>query len=159
MYRVSRLIVQSILLRVDLWLVTTSVTIRPEESDRTVLEEKSRDLVDDICASVPFLLGHNLSKIKLPTIDDRIGEEPILSFPDSSLWNSVNGSTRTGRFSLIWPLYVGNSVGFVPDLQRRWMRRQLRQIAGQGEQLAKVVCMAESKVLSGGAESFRFDCV
>ncbi|KAK2759852.1 hypothetical protein FQN54_002586 [Arachnomyces sp. PD_36] len=150
MYRVSHLMVQSILLRVDSWLIEASST---NVSDRTALEERGRCLVNDTCASVPYLLGHDLTKIKLTTAEDCSMDNPTLPLSNG------DGPARTGRFSLIWPLHVGSSAAFVPELQREWMRKQLQHIYGQGEQLAKLVCETESKVLLGGNESFRFDCV
>ncbi|KAM5357465.1 hypothetical protein ACJZ2D_016231 [Fusarium nematophilum] len=152
-YRVSRLIVQSILLRATSRL-PTSVETRPNDFNKIRIEESSMELVNDICASVPFLLGHDLARMKLPAMSGGRKQESR-SWPRAE----ENSATGTGRFSLIWPLYVACGAPSVPEAQREWMRMQLRFLAEHGEQQAYFVCLADSQVLLGGAEKFRFDCV
>jgi hypothetical protein len=152
-YRVSRLIIQSILLRIISWLPHSSAT----DANMSTLERSSVALVDDICASVPFLFGHKLEKMKAP-VPTESGDRANISQPAGPTARD-NTSTHTGRFSLIWPLYVACSVSSVPEEQKRWMRAQLRLIAEYGEPQAEFVCSAESQMLSGREEPFRFDCV
>ena len=145
-YRVYRLIIQSILFRASSFL---------GGQDQSHIENINRIMVGDICASVPFLLGYDFSELR--SSNDTLPDESFL-WPQSSV-NKVTSSERTGKFSLIWPLYVACSVLSVPDTQRRWMRAQLRWIAETGEAQALLVQDSESRTLIGGPESFRFDCV
>jgi hypothetical protein len=108
-----------------------------------------------LCASVPFHLGYDVSELKRST--DSLQDQNFL-WPQISM-NQAISSGHTGKFSLIWPLYIACSVTSVPDTQRRWMRAQLRWIAETGEAQAYFVQDAESQTLMGGPESFRFDCV
>ena len=148
-YRVSRLIVQSVLIRAISWL---STSMDPNEREKT--EEKSVELVHDICASVPFLLGHDLSRMKLPATSGSSRQE-------GSRWSRVKegGQAHTGRFSLIWPLHVACSSLSVPEAQRDWMHMQLRFLAERGETQAHSACFTRSQILLGRADDVRFDCV
>lgn len=155
-YRVSRLIVQTLLLRAMSWL-PVSTGPRQTKPHRTDIEKRSMDLVDDICASVPFLLGHDLSRMKLPATTNNWGERiPQTRCPEDK---KDSGARRAGRFSLLWPLYTASSAPQVLEAQRGWMRTQLRLITQQGESQASCLCHADSQVLLGGAEKFPFDCV
>jgi hypothetical protein len=145
LYRASRLIIQSIILRAMAWLAISAHT--PTEIETAKAELTSINLANDICASVLFLLGGDLSRMRLYTADD--GSER----------GRDSASARTGRFSLIWPLFLGCSSSTIPASQRTWMRQQLRQIAEDGESQAHFACLTESQTLSGGPESFRIDCV
>ncbi|KAH8592851.1 C6 zinc finger protein [Bisporella sp. PMI_857] len=149
LYRVYRLIIQSILFRIS------CVYPHPTDHCKDRREEINRIMVEDVCASVPFLLGYDLSELKRST--DSPQDENFL-WPQSSM-NKVSRSVHTGKFSLIWPLYIACSVPCVPEIQQRWMRAQLRWIAETGEAQACFIQDTESKTLMGGCESFRFDCV
>ncbi|CEI70787.1 unnamed protein product [Fusarium venenatum] len=151
-YRVSRLILQSVLLRATSWMsISTDLN---EFSDERKPEGSSIELVNDICASVPFLLGHDLSKMKVVAKGGRIKQERT-----SGSRVKKSGSTHTGRFSLIWPLYVACSASSVPEAQRDWMHMQLRLLAEHGETEAHFACFKKSQILLGGADDVRFDCV
>jgi hypothetical protein len=150
LYRVYRLIIQSILFRVSAW-----VHLYPAHHHQHRIEEINRVMADDLCASIPFLLGYDVSELKR-SADSLQGQNFL--WPQSSM-NQASSSGHTGKFSLIWPLYIACSVPSVPDTQRRWMRAQLRWIAATGEAQAYFVQDAESQTLIGGPETFRFDCV
>ena len=155
LYRVYRLIIQSIVFRTSALVQLDPKHHGPEDLRR---EKINRTMVDDICASVPFLLGYDLSELKSSSSHDapQSQDEDFL-WPQSSM--KTGTSKRTGRFSLIWPLYVACSVSSVPEIQRAWIRAQLKWIAATGEAHAHLVMDAESQTLLGGPESFRFDCV
>jgi hypothetical protein len=150
LYRVYRLIIQSILLRISCFVSHRS----GHEQDHLRIEKINRSMVDDLCASVPFLLGYDLSLLKSSV--DSLRDEAFL-WPQHSMKPSTFGPT--GKFSLIWPLYVAGSVSSVPETQRKWIRAQLKWIAETGEAHANLIMDAESQTLLGGPESFRFDCV
>jgi hypothetical protein len=155
LYRVYRLIIQSILLRTSP-LVQSIPTAYDQSYIR--IEKINRAMVDDICSSVPFLLGYDLSELKSArSLDDPQSPDEDYLWPQSCVRTYAAG--RAGKFSLIWPLYVACSVISVPEPQRKWMRAQLKWIAATGEAHAHLVMDAESQTLLGGPESFRFDCV
>lgn len=151
-YRVSRLIIQSVILRLTPYERSDQETHSPDT------EKLNCKLVNDICASAPFLLGYNIAELKRHPLNSN-------SFSDNFLWPQISTSEvdkslkHTGRISLIWPLHVSSSVLAIPDCQRRWMRAQLQWIAEQDEPQSKHVCKTQSQVLLGRAEDFRFDCV
>ncbi|KZL67593.1 C6 finger domain protein, partial [Colletotrichum tofieldiae] len=151
-YRVSRLIVQSVLIRAISWM-STSMGLN-EFDEGVQIEGSSVELVNDICASVPFLLGYDLSKMKIPSTSggSKHGRTSRPGIKESS-------QTHTGRFSLIWPLHIACSSSSVPEAQRDWMRMQLRLLAKCGEKQAQIVCFTKSQILLGGADQDRFDCV
>ena len=155
LYRVSRLILQSIILRSTWWLLT-KLAFSQQDTDTTSAERTSGDLVNGICASVPFLMGHDLSEMKLPVSEDF--SEQRAPWPQTATENAST-STQTGRYSLIWPLYIASSVSSISDSSREWIRLQLRRIGESGEPLAKLLATSECQTLSGGAENLRFDCI
>jgi hypothetical protein len=104
------------------------------------------DLVDQICASVPFLLSRDLTKMKLPV-------------PGHGITQISENTAHSGRFSLIWPLHVASSCPSISEAQRRWMRGHLEAMAEKGEAQARIVSLTESQVLAGGSDVDRFDCV
>ncbi|KUJ19673.1 uncharacterized protein LY89DRAFT_580739 [Mollisia scopiformis] len=155
LYRVSRLIIHSILLRAESELCTRSQidreTLKDIHSQKVV-----RTLVNGICASVPYLMGYDLAQLKRPTTS--INSVADKMWPQDSMVK-VDKSKHTGRFSLVWPLYLCSSVPSVPESQRRWMRAQLHWLAENGESYAKLLSKAQSQTLFGRPEDFRFDCV
>ncbi|CCF31906.1 C6 zinc finger protein [Colletotrichum higginsianum] len=152
-YRVSRLIVQSVIIRTASWL--SAATEPGPFMDVGRIESSSRELVNDICATVPFLLGHDLSKMKLP-ISERGGRQGTRADQPTTKRNSL---TSTGGFSLIWTLFVACSCSPVPEAQREWMLAQLRCLSELWETQARFACSEKSELLLGGADSVRFDCV
>jgi hypothetical protein len=152
LYRVYRLIIQSILLR-----VSSFICLHPTDYDQSHIGKTNRVMVEEVCASVPFLLGYDLSELKHSLDGNGLHDENFL-WPQSSI-NKACSSGSTGKFSLIWPLYIACSVSSVPEAQRKWMRAQLRWIAETGEAHAHFVQNAESQSLMGAPEIFRFDCV
>jgi hypothetical protein len=143
-YRVSRLIVQSVLIRA---LSSSSDPTDPNKhGEIEKIEEQSADLIDQICASVPFLLGLDLAKMQLPA-------------PGHVSAQKNENAAHSGRFSLIWPLHVASSCPSIPEAQRSWMRGHLKAMADQGEAQARIVCLTKSQILAGGSDIDRFDCV
>ncbi|CAF3573687.1 unnamed protein product, partial [Fusarium graminearum] len=148
LYRVSRLIIQSILLR-----TTTRLSASTEDTSnvdqRNRIERVIMELVDDICSSVPYFLGQDLKNISLTSHSDgiQVHDRNTSSFNERS-----NMGIRIRGFSLIWPLSVACSALPVPAAQRDWMQRQLQLLTNHSEPLA-------STILSGRPNEFRFDCV
>ncbi|EPE28216.1 hypothetical protein GLAREA_09336 [Glarea lozoyensis ATCC 20868] len=156
-YRVYRIIIQSILCR-----LSSVYSVEYKQDEQSQIQSRiSCDLASDICASVPFLLGYDLSNlagmqsVKYPWVQP--SEESYL-WPQNFLQIPTSGLSK-GKFSLIWPLHVASSAKFLPEVQRKWMRAQLQWMAHIGEAHARLILYAESQILYGGTESFRFDCV
>jgi hypothetical protein len=154
LYRVYRMIIQSILYRVS------SLYSTDHDQDSKRIQKINTMMVDDICASVPFLLGYDLADLKgLHSLDNLHLHFPdkIYLWPQSSMKGCISGGPAR-KFSLIWPLYIACSVAAIPATQRKWMRAQLKWIAETGETHAQIIMETESQTLFGGPESFRFDC-
>jgi hypothetical protein len=151
-YRVARLIVQSIIVRATSWLSASMNHNGIYDEEKT--EHNSVRLVDDICASVSFLMGDDLSRLKLPTTGRGSNQA-------GTNWNRSKGSGQghSGRYSLIWPLYVACGSVLVPEPQRDWMEMQLRRLAELGETQAHFACHNRSRLLSGRRDDIQFDCV
>ncbi|KAH7127954.1 C6 zinc finger protein [Dactylonectria estremocensis] len=156
-YRVSRLIILSLLIRATSWWSHVLSETPRDGFDVTKFETLSLHLVDEICASVPFLMGKDLSKMKLPATNRR-DKENYSEFTKSGMPENTR-LLGIGSFSLLWPLHVACSASSVPTVQREWMRTQLQVIAERGEPRAHSVRATESQTLLGAAENFQFDCV
>jgi hypothetical protein len=150
LYRVYRLITQSILFRVSSCVHHDRVD---DFQDR--IDSINRAMVADVCASVPFLLGYDCSELKRSP--DHLQDKTSL-WPQSSM-EKLSSSGHSGKFSLIWPLYIACSVPSDQEIQQEWMRAQLRWIAETGEAQAQLVQDSKSQTFAGRPESFRFDCV
>ncbi|KAK7212193.1 hypothetical protein V2G26_019371 [Clonostachys chloroleuca] len=166
-YRVSRLILLSLLCR------ATALSRTGHNEDQCVAtgnaegERKIQNIVDEICASVPFLLGHDLSRMTVPAgvgKGQQRGQE-WYGLPEwygaPANWGDGNQAKQfpNGSFSLIWPLYVASGAVTISENQRQWIRWQLQSIAASGDAQARLALNTPSRTLLGGPESFRFDCV
>jgi Fungal Zn(2)-Cys(6) binuclear cluster domain len=146
--RVSRIILQSIIVRLHNRMQLTD--------DMDCARTSIQKLVDEICSSVSYLSGDELSKMRLPepqTLSVRNAGER------SPVTTEEKHSSRSGRYCLFWPLYVASSVTCVPSSQRKWMRQQLLSFGEAGEPLATWLAASESQLVAGRAENFAFDCV
>jgi hypothetical protein len=153
MYRISRLIVQSIMLRAILLMRPLSV----QATRRSTIERSSQELIDGICASVSFLFDQTPTEMSATGLT-KLGVAPRTARLESS--NAMkHDPTRAGRFSLILPLYIACGASIISEEQRGWMRAQLRRIAECGDSQAQFAQCKESQILRGGIEHFRFDCV
>ncbi len=110
-YRISRLIVQSLLLH-EIHLLPVSTEPPHIGTTRADIERSSTELVDDICASIPFLLGHDLSRMKLPGANSWSELESI-GQTQSSCDKKDNSARRAGTFCLLWPLYIASSAPMI----------------------------------------------
>lgn len=149
LYRVSQLILLSIRLRAS--------SILPSSSDTSKIRQRMGALVEDICATVPYLLGKDLCKMNLHFVASHTRQEVSLLTPSSTAKRV--GNVQTGKFSLVWPLFVACSATEIPQQQKDWIRKQLQYLAQGGVPIAQTVCNAESQILHGRPEVFRFDCV
>jgi hypothetical protein len=154
LYRVSRVILYSIIIHFLISIAVNTSSIQPD-IELDAVQAKILAFVNDICASVMFLSGKDLSKMRLSDLDHssaNAGKDQLETYTNQS-------QDRNGRYSLLWPLYVASSVTFAPESQRRWMRQQILSIGEAGEPLAVWLVDSQSQSLVGGSEAFAFDCV
>ena len=121
-YRTTRIFVQIIRLACIIWLVGDTVLLPSLGHDSsepcgisayTGAKKVLQQMVDDICASVPFHMGYLInsqkgSSGKLPTAAST-GDEG--TFCADSL----------GIYFLFWPLFVARSVYTTPKIQKKWI--------------------------------------
>ncbi|KAI9697513.1 MAG: hypothetical protein M1820_007779 [Bogoriella megaspora] len=88
---------------------------RKSELEKDVRYQKAtkmaRELVDAICASVPFHLGYDIRDRT-----QRVGQHEA-------------AAEAIGGYFLIWPLFVCGRLECVPKEQKRWIRGRLKYIA------------------------------
>ncbi|CAH0042451.1 unnamed protein product [Clonostachys rhizophaga] len=159
-YRVSRLILLSLLCRATALLRTGHNEDQHMATSNARRESKIQQIVDEICASVPFLLGHDLSRMTVPAGVEK-GHQPPEWYGAPADWGDGNQAKQfpTGSFSLIWPLYVASGAVTISENQRQWIHWQLQSIAASGDSQARLALNTPSQTLLGGPESLRFDCV
>jgi hypothetical protein len=111
-------------------------------------------LVDDICASVPFLSGPKDSGLA-----KKVHQKPLRNYGRSAS-NSVNHKPGPdgpdGRYSLLWPLYLASSVDTISEAQQKWIHQQMLLLA---EPVATKLVDSPSRILAGESEPYIFDCV
>ena len=100
--------------RLKCFQVTMDCAGRLDEKISTFekIEMEMKELVDDMCASVPFQLCADLSTLEDDDAVDR------LNVPGKPL----------GGLLLMYPLYIASSLAIVPSDQRAWMKGRLRWI-------------------------------
>ncbi|TKA79206.1 hypothetical protein B0A49_03191 [Cryomyces minteri] len=107
--RVSRIFCQSIIMGCLAWLSPGKYRTdeRLEAARYTV-----QNMVDNICASVPFHLGFDLRDRLLQTGQDESAAQAV------------------GGYFLLWPLFVAASMDCVSTEQRVWLQGRLSKVAG-----------------------------
>lgn len=120
-YRTTRIFVQAMILRSAAWLAGGDMQdprlisqIAGALQARQVIQE----MVDEICASVPFHLGQTT----------KLG--------DKAYTNVINGQEDQateyfGGYFLLWPLYLARCPCIIPNEQRRWIIARIFSIARQ----------------------------
>jgi hypothetical protein len=110
--RAARIILAADIVRATAWLC-------PVEQDYKTRKEYlssmrlSRQLVEDILASVPYFLG------QLPVTE-----------PSSPVAEGVFGTSSLAMF-ITWPLFVAKTSDFTTEQQREWISGRLRFIAAE----------------------------
>jgi hypothetical protein len=88
----------------------SSEGLSPSERTNGKLGAEVQELIDDLCASVPFHLVADLpSALKIPS-------------------EKVTPGKALGGLLLMYPMYIASSLPMVPLKQRIWMRERLRWI-------------------------------
>ena len=111
LYRWSRLVLQIFVIRLATWLqLLVPLDSGPEFQRRA---EVTKNLVNDICASVPYSLGY------ARRLD---GKARALKDEESSPLNAIGGYTTLA------PLAMATVIDGVPPEQRLWLRGRLAYI-------------------------------
>ena len=84
-------------------------------------EEKIRVLVDDFCASIPYIISpHDTAKIRRH-YPHAPGDLTFLHFPEPDLVASMS--------QLLPPLIVGSQVYCIPHSQRQWLQQYMTMLS------------------------------
>ena len=114
-WRMYRLQLLTIIMKCAL-ILSTFAGKRDSERDDLQAAENIQTLVNGICSSVPFHLGH--------VVDDRYRGRSLYPHAlGSVLEPSPTGAL--GVFMLKGPLHVASTMTCIPESQRRWMREYL----------------------------------
>lgn len=121
-YRSCRLFAHGILLEcIETW--------RTSENDKWLLNRSHsirviQEMVNEICASVPF----HLDPQKLQALNNI----PDQSLPNVPCGDGFNQSSKAlGGYLIMWPLFLAASMDYIPDQQRKWIRDQLMYVGNE----------------------------
>jgi hypothetical protein len=155
LYRVSRLILHFIAVRARRMQPSShSHSYCTYNMDRTKSDVQS--LVDDICASVPFL-SETRGSMSAVIVHSAQKPSKNCGITVSNSTTQEPGSDRpNGRYSLLWPLYLASGVETISEAQRKWIHQQMLLLA---EPVAVKLVDSPSRILTGESEPYIFDCV
>ncbi|KAF1963629.1 hypothetical protein CC80DRAFT_397724 [Byssothecium circinans] len=130
-YRVCRIFCQRVILRCTTW-----ISSNPTHDLSSVYNQAVyviQQMVDDICACVPFHLSYDMQ----PAAQE--------------LGQDKNAAEAFGGYSLVWPLYVGANAETVPQAQRDWLYGRLFLIGMHfGLSSSQILVLARRHVLTCG---------
>jgi len=130
-YRVSRICCQSVLLGAAKWLALSENDLSTDflaQAAKFTLQQ----MVDDICASVPFHTKYHY-RTQLGSGQDEAAAEAL------------------GAYFLVWPLFVCLNSESIPKEQKAWVRGRLFYIGREfGLSQAQVLGLAQRHVLTCG---------
>ncbi|KAF2835070.1 hypothetical protein M501DRAFT_989255 [Patellaria atrata CBS 101060] len=132
-HRVGRICCQSVLVAAAAWLAPkAAVTADPMGQAASY---QVQQLVDDICASVPFHMKYHYQA-------------------DALLSNHDQGAAEAmGAYLLVWPLYVCLNVPTLEERQRLWLRGRMTFVGKEfGLNQAQVLLLAQRQVLSSAPD-------
>ncbi|KAJ9648742.1 hypothetical protein H2199_000655 [Coniosporium tulheliwenetii] len=131
-YRVSRIFCQSVVLSCTTWLSPPGEDLSTE-SQCLVARHIIQQMVDDICASVPFHMDYSLQSKARSMGQDEAAAEAL------------------GGYFLVWPVFVALNTECVPRQQREWLQGRLSHIGYTfGLNQAQVLLLARRHVLTCG---------
>ncbi|KAK2764580.1 hypothetical protein FQN54_009275 [Arachnomyces sp. PD_36] len=120
----------------------TVVSLRDPECALATTYVKNRDLVNDICASIPYHLGYSHTES---------GERyyPCEGFPRGKYPRLLSAC------HIVWPLYISGIVEGIGSAQRLWVARQLHYIGREMSvmQANALAAMVARKASMGDAAS------
>jgi hypothetical protein len=120
-YRVFRTSMLGVIVRCTAWLTSPQPYQRAPEVLRA--SQLVSQLVDEICASVPFHLGQSMSKSKNKSPD------PTGNLPRETEGYHNCGPRALGGFFLLWPLTTAATCDSTSLRQRDWILGRLSFIS------------------------------
>jgi hypothetical protein len=128
-YRTTRIFVQAIILRCIAWLAGGNMSnpcVVPQMAVAFQARNVVQEMVDEICASVPFHEGHSLTASEKKTLSFEDKPYPIVP-------NDQEDQTTEslGGFFLLWPLFLARSTRIISKGQKRWMTVRILNVARQ----------------------------
>ena len=116
MYRTARIFTRAITLNCIEWLSQTPWSAAAYDRSETIT--CLRTLVDEVCASVPWMI--------------RAGNDglPSVSSPNKPASPAAQLGSRTalGGYLLIWPLFTAKGVSCIPESQVQWIHGRLLHV-------------------------------
>lgn len=128
--RISRLFLAGLIVRCAAW-VCSPVDYRttPEYATSARI---GVDMVTDIIASVPFLLGWRVDE------DGQLKASDLSGFTSGQ--DDITSSKALGGFFLTWPLFCAVCSDYATDSQRQWVKGRLNLISDvMGMNQAKMI--------------------
>ena len=109
---------------------------REDYEDYSTTVATLREMVNGICASVPFHLGTEVplpystaESVCLMSAEDFSRDEANLPRFPSDVGSHLRTSKRVGGFFLLWTLFVACSVICIPKVQRTWIMKRFKTIS------------------------------
>ncbi|PWY79519.1 hypothetical protein BO94DRAFT_174429 [Aspergillus sclerotioniger CBS 115572] len=160
-YRSARLVLRELIVQAIGSVGRHSLgNIDGREPDELVRESQqiSRQLVSDICASVPFHLGSVVETGHLDRLssDTGGGTSPTpnnyqeFGAPLLSSTSSPFGVPAAGGFTIMWPLLIAANSGYASKQTRRWITDCLAKI---GHSMGINQALAMAQLLRDGVDS------
>ncbi|KAL9064759.1 MAG: hypothetical protein Q9157_007720 [Trypethelium eluteriae] len=109
-HRMGRIFCQAVVIACQARLGQSREAVEQSEKYQKAVKT-ARDLVNAVCATVPFHLGYD--------IKDRARK----------MAQSKTAAEAVGGYFLLWPLFVCTRVECIPADQKRWVRGRLRYIS------------------------------
>ncbi|KAL9116949.1 MAG: hypothetical protein Q9187_006519 [Circinaria calcarea] len=129
-YRTYRIFAQAIVLNCIEWLIPTAwghVNTFQYHSSTRILQQ----MVDDVCASIPFHLGIPSSTSAEISFFVHSRKDFDALFNPSDPFKRQRGFQALGGYFLVWPLFVAASVSCIPEIQKRWIRGRMTYIGAR----------------------------
>ncbi|KAF2478056.1 uncharacterized protein BDR25DRAFT_250586 [Lindgomyces ingoldianus] len=140
-YRVCRIFCQSVIIACINYLGLDADSPLNDAYNSAVFFVQQ--MVDEICACVPFHLSYDMQPVAKKLGQDQAGKSlPSYSHPPAE---------ALGGYFMVWPLYVAANAETVPKRQRDWLSGRLFNIGKTfGLNSAQVLVLARRHVLTCG---------
>ncbi|KAL9087267.1 MAG: hypothetical protein Q9165_006761 [Trypethelium subeluteriae] len=132
--RMGRLYCEAVIIACLARLGRSREEVEQSEKYQTALKA-AQDIVNAICATVPFHLGYDIkergrklggSKTGMPLL--RCRRSPVSS-PQHTTKPNHTAAEAVGGYFLLWPLFICARTECVPADQKRWIRGRLKYIS------------------------------
>ena len=143
-YYIVRLFANALTLRCLHWFVEQGLTI-DEIDEYEPARGRLQQVVDNICCCVPYHMDSGLFLQSSPSSPADAGHSG--SIPSER----IGFAPKQGAYYILTPLYFATLVESIPEVQRAWLRGQMRRLSKEyGLKHAEVLCSAQPCIISGG---------